>query len=337
MDWLIIILIIALVVWEAVKKTLNHDAEPSNKSTGSEKGAEDDRPFSYRGEPNWKVTRDGMVDLNPYAKGGIHGIGEVPEDDESYILYTILADTDSRNVLFQKIKKIYSQKAEEFKENCKLVCHDCKKVILIEAYIIDYLLKVARIAFCPLCISSSFLISVSTECPVTDDTAGQLIEEFFREVREEVDSIVEEDEREFHEKKHLLTLENITGDEIPYINVSNPTDRRNFVMLMSLEVDEKPQGDWPYKYYHDWYRRLECKSCYEDLLCMIDYDSYLKTPHWNILRKECLRRFANGCAQCGASDSVLHVHHRSYDHRGEPDKEIADLEVLCAGCHELNH
>jgi len=64
------------------------------------------------------------------------------------------------------------------------------------------------------------------------------------------------------------------------------------------------------------------------------YPEYLKTPHWQRLRKEALRRAAYRCQVCNR-DRMLHVHHRTYERRG---CELArDLIVLCDQCHALYH
>lgn len=67
----------------------------------------------------------------------------------------------------------------------------------------------------------------------------------------------------------------------------------------------------------------------------LKYSDYLKTPYWISLRKK-VRKRDKMCMVCG-SLTRLNVHHRSYDNKGNPDKEINDLVLLCKTCHELFH
>lgn len=64
------------------------------------------------------------------------------------------------------------------------------------------------------------------------------------------------------------------------------------------------------------------------------YPDYLKTDHWQDLRKRSLKRAGYRCQTCNAK-GVLHVHHRTYVRRGE--EELSDLIVLCANCHSTFH
>lgn len=66
----------------------------------------------------------------------------------------------------------------------------------------------------------------------------------------------------------------------------------------------------------------------------MDYADYLKTPEWQAIRNEAIRR-AKGCCQICNSGSSLHVHHRTYENRG--DEDLSDLTVLCADCHRIYH
>ena len=53
--------------------------------------------------------------------------------------------------------------------------------------------------------------------------------------------------------------------------------------------------------------------------------------HWRHVRAAALAR-DRGCRLCG-DDQDLELHHRSYERWGRED--IADLTVLCRGCHDL--
>jgi 5-methylcytosine-specific restriction endonuclease McrA len=64
------------------------------------------------------------------------------------------------------------------------------------------------------------------------------------------------------------------------------------------------------------------------------YPDYLKTDEWKEVRQEVLRRAKNRCQVCNA-DYSLHVHHRTYENRG--DEDVSDLTVLCSDCHDVFH
>lgn len=64
------------------------------------------------------------------------------------------------------------------------------------------------------------------------------------------------------------------------------------------------------------------------------YADYLRTPHWQRIRREALARAKHRCALC-PSRKRLEVHHRTYARRGHENPE--DVIVLCDGCHEHHH
>jgi hypothetical protein len=69
-------------------------------------------------------------------------------------------------------------------------------------------------------------------------------------------------------------------------------------------------------------------------LMTMPYAEYLQTPEWQERRQKALKRAGYACQVC-YSNVNLHVHHRTYSHRGiERD---FDLTVLCAACHEVFH
>jgi len=65
------------------------------------------------------------------------------------------------------------------------------------------------------------------------------------------------------------------------------------------------------------------------------YDEYLQTDEWNKRRQRHLEDADHACQLCNASDVKLHVHHRTYERRG--DERHNDLIVLCADCHATFH
>lgn len=66
----------------------------------------------------------------------------------------------------------------------------------------------------------------------------------------------------------------------------------------------------------------------------LPYSSYLKTEHWQNLRKKIILERGSKCQTCGKSFN-LEVHHNCYENLGE---ELSnDLIVLCRDCHQLFH
>jgi hypothetical protein len=72
----------------------------------------------------------------------------------------------------------------------------------------------------------------------------------------------------------------------------------------------------------------------EEALRTMPYPDYLLTPEWAERRRGALRRADHACRTCGAGGR-LHVHHRTYERRGEEPPD--DLLVLCEDCHLAVH
>lgn len=72
----------------------------------------------------------------------------------------------------------------------------------------------------------------------------------------------------------------------------------------------------------------------QDYLKSLPYDEYLRTEHWQEVRREALERAGGACQLCN-SPHDLHVHHRTYERRGYEEPE--DVIVLCKSCHALFH
>ncbi len=67
----------------------------------------------------------------------------------------------------------------------------------------------------------------------------------------------------------------------------------------------------------------------------MDYRKYLKSRHWQRVRKAALKRAGYRCQICAERGLTLSVHHSCYDRRG---RELAqDVVVLCENCHRLYH
>lgn len=71
-----------------------------------------------------------------------------------------------------------------------------------------------------------------------------------------------------------------------------------------------------------------------DGLRSLPYAEYLETEHWKLVRHSALNRIGHACQVC-KSRGDLHVHHNSYERRGEELE--SDVIVLCADCHALFH
>ena len=70
---------------------------------------------------------------------------------------------------------------------------------------------------------------------------------------------------------------------------------------------------------------------------MKPYEDYLNSDHWQSLRSQVLDRDGYHCTRCENTNinSVLHVHHKSYDRLGH--ESLDDLIVLCETCHKQEH
>lgn len=61
----------------------------------------------------------------------------------------------------------------------------------------------------------------------------------------------------------------------------------------------------------------------------MNYQAYLKTPHWKHTRKKIIAR-DKSCVLCGSTEHLV-VHHRRYDNIGNEHDD--DLVTLCTTCH----
>lgn len=64
------------------------------------------------------------------------------------------------------------------------------------------------------------------------------------------------------------------------------------------------------------------------------YGDYLKTKHWEDVRRRALARSEYRCQVCN-SPGPLDVHHRTYERRG--NENYKDVVALCRDCHEIFH
>lgn len=95
---------------------------------------------------------------------------------------------------------------------------------------------------------------------------------------------------------------------------------------------------WEKEREEDRKKSIAEREAMEKRLCELrtmPYHEYLKTPEWQARRLEHLRSVNFRCQVCNRNDLPLHVHHRTYEHRGE--ERFKDLIVLCEQCHKLFH
>ncbi len=62
---------------------------------------------------------------------------------------------------------------------------------------------------------------------------------------------------------------------------------------------------------------------------------YREEPEWQVRRVQALTRAAYKCQTCSSRDTMLDVHHNSYENYG--DERPQDLVVLCRSCHQRVH
>lgn len=74
-----------------------------------------------------------------------------------------------------------------------------------------------------------------------------------------------------------------------------------------------------------------------DELKNMPYSDYLKTEYWKIVSEQARANAKNKCQVCGRSNKNLHVHHNTYEHRGEELEHMEDLVCLCEDCHFFYH
>ena len=60
------------------------------------------------------------------------------------------------------------------------------------------------------------------------------------------------------------------------------------------------------------------------------YREYLKSAHWQEIRKAKLKEAGYKCQKCGARESldIHHLHYRTLGH-----ERMSDLQALCRSCH----
>ena len=68
----------------------------------------------------------------------------------------------------------------------------------------------------------------------------------------------------------------------------------------------------------------------------LPYKEYLISSYWNTFKKKVYCEYGRQCFRC-LNKHNLQIHHTSYLNRGDPDKEIYDVIILCDKCHKEEH
>lgn len=71
-------------------------------------------------------------------------------------------------------------------------------------------------------------------------------------------------------------------------------------------------------------------------LAQMRYVEFLKSDYWATVRNYVLYKRGEKCFLCPAT-SNLHVHHKTYEHRGCEIHHLDDLVILCKECHARHH
>lgn len=83
-----------------------------------------------------------------------------------------------------------------------------------------------------------------------------------------------------------------------------------------------------------WYAICDEQPGPDPITKKLTYDEYLKSDHWQHMRRIAREHYGDQCALCGKTDG-LDVHHRTYARRGR--EMLKDLTVLCRDCHRHFH
>jgi len=73
------------------------------------------------------------------------------------------------------------------------------------------------------------------------------------------------------------------------------------------------------------------------ILADLPYQEFLRTSYWHAVRDSARESADHRCQLCGCSNRELHVHHKTYEHRGREYDHMNDLIVLCEPCHAKFH
>ena len=136
-------------------------------------------------------------------------------------------------------------------------------------------------------------------------------------------------------KKHRLMEEERKKTE-EYDNIKRAENTEEYIRLY---LD--PSNSW--KAGMKTYQKIESlKYVYIDIekvknhILSMPYKSFLLTPYWKAIAEQVKRRAENKCQICG-KNTLLNVHHRTYENHGMELYYQKDLICLCKDCHEVYH
>lgn len=123
------------------------------------------------------------------------------------------------------------------------------------------------------------------------------------------------------------------------ITATSKTNAAEILSKLKKDGEYRCLDCWEHKWERNQEQKEQPKQHEEQVgeLRSMDYSEYLKTQHWQELRKKALKRARYRCSLCNEKNQILDVHHRSYEHRGQFWDELSDLIVLCRPCHDHHH
>jgi hypothetical protein len=134
-------------------------------------------------------------------------------------------------------------------------------------------------------------------------------------------------------KIHPKKVFNIAGPI--YEQIACKTCKQSFVVQIRSKTQQPPKICTQCLYDDYQQKRTKVLSRVHGQSVPEDYNKYLRSKHWKKTREKALIRADYQCQLCASKDSVLNVHHNSYERIGkEQDK---DLIVLCRPCHRRFH
>lgn len=69
----------------------------------------------------------------------------------------------------------------------------------------------------------------------------------------------------------------------------------------------------------------------------MNYRDFLKTDYWWAVSSYIRYRANYSCSLCDGISSKTHIHHKTYEHRGQEHLHNSDLICLCEDCHAKQH
>lgn len=103
--------------------------------------------------------------------------------------------------------------------------------------------------------------------------------------------------------------------------------------LIPLWDEELARGVWE-KFNRDWEQAKYSVDHVSDGEWWAQYNEYLESPQWALIREAVLKRDHYVCQGCG-SQKATEVHHLTYEHVRE--EFLFELVSVCSSCHDRLH